>query len=85
MSPHRPPLRPDLDGDILLVDMEDGTEVPLTVDDDALDRYERVVRQYAKGIEDTCQKLGIHYSLLQADVDVEQFVMGALRRQGFLL
>jgi len=78
-------LRPDLDGDILLVDMEDGTEVPMTVDDDVLDRYERTVRQYAKGIEDTCQKLGIHYTLLQADVDIEQFVMGALRRQGLLL
>jgi uncharacterized protein (DUF58 family) len=77
-------LRPDLEGDILLVDMEDGTEVPLTVDDDVLDRYERTVRQYAKGIEDTCQRLGIRYTLLEADVDVEQFVMGALRRQGLL-
>ncbi len=83
MSPAE--LRPDLDGDILLVDIEDGKEVPLTVDDDVLDRYERTVRQYARGIEDTCQRLGIHYTLLEADVDVEPFVLGALRRQGMLL
>lgn len=78
-------LRPDLTGDILLVDAEDGTEVPLTVDDRVLERYERTVRRYIDGARDTCRRLGIHHAELQADVDVESFVMGSLRRQGMLL
>ncbi len=83
MSPAE--LRPDLDGDILLVDNETGAEVPLTVDDGVLERYERTVRKYAEGIEQSCRRMGIQYSLLEADVDVEAYVMGALRRQGMLL
>jgi hypothetical protein len=83
MSPAE--LRPDLDGDILLLDAETGDEVPLTVTDEVLQRYERTVRAYAEGIEQNCKRLGIGYSLLLADVDVESFVMGALRRQGMLL
>ena len=83
MSPAE--LRPDLDGDILLVDNETGAEVPLTVDDAVLERYERTVRKYAEGIEQSCRRMGIQYSLLEADVDVEAYVMGALRRQGMLL
>jgi len=78
-------LRPDLDGDILLLDLEDGSEVPLTVDDDVLDRYERTVRAYCEGVEAFCRRLGIGYSLLEADTDVETYVMGTLRRQGLLL
>lgn len=78
-------LRPDLTGDILLVDAENGTEVPLTVDDRVLERYERTVRRYIDGARDTCRRLGIHHAMLQADVDVESFVMGSLRRQGMLL
>ncbi len=78
-------LRPDLSGDIMLVDAEDGTEVPLTVDEAVLDRYERTVRRYIDGARDACHKLGIQHTVLNADVDVESFVMGALRRQGMLL
>ena len=78
-------LRPDLGGDILLVDLEDGSEVPLTVDDDVLDRYERTVRSYIEGAEAFCRRMGIGYSLLEADTDVESYVMNTLRRQGLLL
>jgi len=78
-------LRPDLSGDILLVDVEDGSEVPLTVDDDVLDRYERTVRKYCEGVEAFCTRMGVGYARLEADTDVEQFVMGTLRRQGMLL
>ena len=78
-------LRPDLTGDIMLVDAEDGTEIPLTVDDAVLERYERTVRKYLDGARETCRRLGIHHSLLMADVDIEHFIMGALRREGMLL
>ena len=78
-------LRPDLTGDILLVDAEDGTEVPLTVDDRVLERYERTVRRYIDGARDACRRMGIHHAPLQADVDVEDFVMSSLRRQGMPL
>ncbi len=83
MSPAE--LRPDLEGDVLLLDVETGDEVPLTVTDEVLRRYERTVRAYAEGVEESCKRLGIRYALLQADVDVESFVLGALRRQGLLL
>ncbi len=78
-------LRPDLDGDILLVDLEDGSEVPLTVDDEVLDRYERTVLAYCDGVESFCRRMGIGYARLEADTDVEAFVMGTLRRQGMIL
>ncbi|MEQ1500926.1 MAG: DUF58 domain-containing protein [Myxococcota bacterium] len=77
-------LRPALSGDLLLVDAESGEELPVTVDDEVLDRYEATVRAWADEMETTCRRLGVGYTRLLTSVPVETVVLDELRRRGLV-
>jgi len=77
-------LRPDLHGDVVLVDAESGEEMPMTVDEEVLDTYEATVLAWAAEMEQTCRKLGVGYTRLLTSTPVEELVLGELRRQGLL-
>jgi uncharacterized protein (DUF58 family) len=77
-------LRPALSGDVLLVDSETGEEVPLTVDEAMLDRYEATVHAWVEEIEKTCRRLGVGYTRVHTTMDVEELVLRDLRREGVL-
>ena len=77
-------IRPDLDGDVVLVDAESGAELAVTVDEEVLDRYEATVLAWANEMETTCRRLGVGYTRLVTSVPVEETVLTALRRQGLL-
>lgn len=77
-------LRPALDGDLLLVDAETGEELPVSVDEAALDRYEATLHAWADEMEQTARKLGVGYTRVLTSVDVEDFVLRDLERLGLL-
>lgn len=77
-------LRPAISGDVVLVDAESGEELPITVDDEVLDRYEATVRAWAEEMEQTCRRLGVGYTRLSTDGDLEALLLGDLRRAGVL-
>jgi uncharacterized protein (DUF58 family) len=77
-------LRPALSGDLLLVDAETGEELPVTVDEGVLDRYEATVRAWADEMERTCRRLGVGYSRLSTSVPVETAILEDLRRLGIV-
>jgi uncharacterized protein (DUF58 family) len=77
-------LRPELDGDVVLVDAETGDELPLSVDPEVLDVYEATVRAWAEEMARTCARLGVGYTRVPTTVDLEQLVLGELRRAGLL-
>ncbi len=77
-------IRPDLDGDVVLIDAESGAELPVTVDEEVLDRYEATVLAWANEMQTTCRRLGVGYTRLITSVPVEETVLTALRRQGLL-
>jgi uncharacterized protein (DUF58 family) len=77
-------LRPALSGDLVLVDGETGEELPLTVDEEVLDRYEATVRAWAEDMERTCRSLGVGYTRVSTDADLETLLLDDLRRAGVL-
>jgi uncharacterized protein (DUF58 family) len=77
-------LRPDLSGDVVLVDAETGDELPLSIDDDVLDTYEATVWAWAEEMRQTCSRLGVGYTRLITSAPIERVLLDDLRRQGLL-
>ena len=77
-------IRPDLSGDVLVVDAETGEELPATLDEAVLDRYEATVRAWAEEMETTCRRLGVGYTRLVTTTPVEEAILTTLRRQGLV-
>jgi uncharacterized protein (DUF58 family) len=77
-------IRPNIDGDLMLVDRETGEEMAVTVDEDAIARYERHVRAWMDGIEGVCRGLGVGYVRALTSVPVEEIVLRDLRRLGLV-
>jgi len=77
-------LRPAVSGDVLLVDAETGEQVPLSVDEAMLDRYEATVHAWVDAIEQTCRRLGIGYTRVPTTMPLEDLVLRDLRWAGVL-
>jgi uncharacterized protein (DUF58 family) len=77
-------IRPDLDGDLVLVDAETGEELALSVDEGVLDRYEATVLAWADEMALTCRKLGVGYTRVLTTDPPEQLILRTLRHQGLL-
>lgn len=77
-------LRPDLDGDVVLVDAESGEELAVTVDAMSLDRYEATVHAWAEEMELTARRLGVGFTRVLTSVPLETFVLRDLERLGLL-
>lgn len=77
-------IRPDLDGDVVLVDGESGDELPITVDAETLDVYEATVHAWADDMHRTCRGLGVGYSRVVTSTPVDVLVFDTLRRDGLL-
>ncbi len=77
-------LRPDLDGDVVLIDAETGAEMAMTVDEGVLERYQATVLAWADEMRLTCERLGVGYTRLDTRTPIERLVLGELRRQGLV-
>jgi uncharacterized protein (DUF58 family) len=77
-------LRPDLVGDLDLVDVESGARVPVSLSPDALRRYEQMARDWADGIAHRCRRLDAGYVRLLDDADLEQALLTHWRAAGIL-
>lgn len=77
-------LRPELEGDLRLVDSEDADIAEITASRALLDRYHRTVTAFVAQTREDCLRRGIGYLLATTDVPVEQVVTGHLRRRGLV-
>jgi uncharacterized protein (DUF58 family) len=77
-------LRPELMGDLDLVDRETGSRVAVSLSMDALRRYEELALAWADGIAQRCQQLGAGYVRLLDDDDLEPALLGRWRTSGIL-
>jgi uncharacterized protein (DUF58 family) len=77
-------LRPDLDGDLLLVDAETGEQLAVTVDEAALERYAATLAGWADDVAATARTLGVGYSRVVTSTPLEDFVLRDLDRAGLL-
>ena len=77
-------LEPDLQGDLRLVDCEDGDVAEITVSGPLLRRYKQTLAAFVESAREFCTRRGILYLMARNEVPVEQLVTGYLRERGLV-
>jgi uncharacterized protein (DUF58 family) len=77
-------VHPPMSGDLTLIDREDGSEVAITVNQEAIDRYEARFRSWTNAIESFSARHGIIYLRIQTGERLEHVLFDRLRRRGVL-
>ena len=77
-------LDPDVQGDLRLVDCEDGDVAEITVSGPLLKRYKQTLAAFVDAARDFCNRRGVVYLLARNEVSVEDLVTGYLRRRGLV-
>ncbi len=77
-------VRPDLEGDMCLVDSESGRQVEITADYDLLQRYQANLAGWQEEIRAFCARRGINYVFVETSLAVETLLVSLLRRQAVL-
>ena len=77
-------IKPDIKGDIRLVDVEDRDQAEVTVSRPLLARYERTLNAFVGGAREFCSKRGISYLQTVSDQPIDQLVSNYLRHRGLV-
>ena len=77
-------LDPPMTGDLNLIDRETGEEIPITLNQEALDRYRTRLNEWRQGIERMCLHLGAIYEPVSSADRLEHVLFDRLRRRGAL-
>lgn len=77
-------VEPPMSGDLTLIDRESGVEVPITLNQEAVERYRRRFAEWSAGIEHFCGRHQVNYLRLLSDERLEHVLFDTLRRRGVL-
>lgn len=77
-------IRPQMAGDLRLVDSEDDSVTEVTVTDRLLKRYEQLVDAYCTELRSFCIKRGIGYILAPTNTPFEDLVLRYLKLSGLV-
>ena len=77
-------LKPELDGDLRLVDSEGGSEIDVTIDQRAVGDYQRSFQRFCDEAAHFCRRHGVTYLRLSSAVPFEDFVFHRLRNSRVL-
>lgn len=77
-------MEPELQGDLELIDCEDGDKAEITVSGPLLKRYRETLATFIQSAREFSTRRGILYVLARNDVPVEQLVTGYLRERGLV-
>jgi uncharacterized protein (DUF58 family) len=80
----RSDLRPDLFGDVDVVDRETRARVPVSLTPDTIERFEASTREWMAGVAARCRQVGAAYVQVFDDADVEPLLLSGWRREGVL-
>lgn len=75
---------PEVQGDLKLVDCEDGDIAEITVSRPLLERYKRTLAAFIESAREFCTRRGINYLMSSTSTPVDQIVSGYLRRKGLV-
>jgi len=78
-------LRPELAGDLRLIDVETGTDKEVAMSDAVLEKYRRALEQYTTELRRFCHARGIGYVLATTDVPAFDWIASVLRREGLIV
>ncbi|MEE2737662.1 MAG: DUF58 domain-containing protein [Planctomycetota bacterium] len=74
-------LNPDYQGDLRLVDSEDGDIAEITVNKPLVDRYKNHLKAYCDDIKNYCIRRGIFYLLTDNHIPMEKLILEYLRQR----
>jgi uncharacterized protein (DUF58 family) len=77
-------LRPDLMGDIELVDRETGNRVAVSLAPETVSRYRHAVDDWMGRVESRCRQVGATYLRMLTTDDLETALLGGWQRAGVL-
>jgi len=77
-------LDPDVQGDLRLVDCEDGDEAEVTVSAALLQRYKQTLAAFVESLRQFCLRRGMAYLLARTEVPVDELITGYLRTRGLV-
>ena len=77
-------VEPPMSGDLTLIDRESGAEVPITLNQEAVERYRRRFVEWSSAIEQFCGRHQVCYLRLLSDERLEHVMFDTLRRRGVL-
>ncbi len=77
-------LDPDIQGDLRLVDCEDGDVADVSVSGPLLRRYKQTLAAFVDSARDFCNRRGMVYLLARNEVSVEDLITGYLRTRGLV-
>ncbi len=80
----REELQPSVRGDLDLRDDETGERLPISIDEAALGAYQEALDTWRTGLAAFCVRRGIPFVPVSTDLDVEEIVLGLLRRRGLV-
>jgi len=75
-------IRPDLEGDLRLIDDETGEAVEISAEGDTLARYQAELTRWQAEVEAWCRRRGVVYVAASSDLPLASFVVGTLGRHG---
>jgi hypothetical protein len=77
-------VRPELGGDLKLVDVETGAAVEVTADYATLQRYQQHLTDWQQEIRHFCGARNMHYVPVETSVPFQDLLFAMLRQQGVL-
>ncbi len=77
-------MEPELQGDLKLVDCEDGDVAEITVSAPLLKRYKRTLAGLIDSAREYCTRRGIVYMMVDNQVPLDELVTGYLARRGLV-
>lgn len=76
-------LRPDLEGDLRLLDSESNADVEITANSFTLREYAARLKAHNERLNEECLRAGGRYALIRSDATIETAVRDVLRRTGW--
>jgi uncharacterized protein (DUF58 family) len=77
-------LDPPLAGDLKLIDVEDGDQAEVSINEALMKYYKRTLSAYCNQLKDFCTKRGVAYTLTHSAEPVETLILQYLRRRGLV-
>ena len=75
-------VKPDITGDLRLVDIEDGDRAEVTIAAPLLKKYNAALGTYCAGLREFCSRREINALTVQTDTPVDTLLLDYLRRRG---
>jgi uncharacterized protein (DUF58 family) len=77
-------MEPELQGDLELIDCEDGDKAEITVSGPLIKRYKQTLSSFIGSAREFCNRRGILYVLARNEQPVDRLITGYLRERGLV-